>query len=240
MKKTFIITFIIIAVLAIGLFLAISKGFFKGSRRQIQINKDNQSISTDASNSENNQVNNKKEINSDQNSLPIANEAKNENVAEEKTMNSPKIIDKLINWGYAKSSGRSIDTIIIHSSYNALGGDEYNTDKLVEEYKSYGVSPHYLINRAGNIYRLVEDKSIAYHAGASQAPDGRGNVNSFSIGIEMMNTKSDKYTSSQYNSLESLLAYLKGKYKIKYVLGHSDIAPGRKDDPWNFDWGKIK
>jgi hypothetical protein len=160
--------------------------------------------------------------------------------AKEKTENLPKIINRLVNWGYQESSGRSIDTIIIHSSYNAIGGDEYSLEKLISEYKGYGVSPHYLIDRAGNIYRLVSDENIAYHAGESKTPDGRTGVNNFSVGIEMMNTKSDDYTDSQYNALRDLLAYLRGKYKIRYTLGHSDIAKDRKDDPWNFNWNKIK
>ena len=146
-----------------------------------------------------------------------------------------KITGKYVFWGYEKAEGRSIDTIIIHSSYNALGGDAYDVDKLVKEYKDYGVAPHYLIDRKGNIYKLVDEKNIAYHAGESQTPDGRSNVNNFSIGIELMNTKEDKFTDAQYNSLNKLLKDLKDKYEIKYVLGHNQIAPGRKDDPWNFN-----
>jgi len=121
-----------------------------------------------------------------------------------------------------------------------MGGDQYSVEKLIEEYREYGVSPHYLIDRSGTIYRLVEDKNIAYHAGESKAPDGRKNVNGFSIGIEVMNTKSDKCTANQYSALKSLIAGLKSRYVIKYVLGHSDIAKGRKDDPWNLEWNRIK
>jgi len=39
--------------------------------------------------------------------------------------------------------------------------------------------------------------------------------------------------------LQKLIDFLRGSYKIKYVLGHNQIAEGRKDDPWNFDWKKI-
>ena len=141
--------------------------------------------------------------------------------------------------GYQEASGRKIDTIIIHSSYNSLGGDEYSVDKIIDIYKSYGVSAHYLMDRKGQIYQLVEDKNIAYHAGVSKVPDGRTNVNEFSIGIELMNTKTDKFTDAQYKALKNLLALLKNKYNVKYVLGHNQIAPGRKDDPWNFVWDKI-
>jgi hypothetical protein len=162
----------------------------------------------------------------------------------EKTNNNsaakPEITDKLISSGFQAASGRTIDTIIIHSSYDALGSDPFDVDGLIKEYESYGVSAHYLINRVGIIYRLVEEKNIAYHAGTSRLPDGRTNVNEVSIGIELMNTKKGDFTGKQYGALQSLIDYLKGKYEIKYVLGHDQIAPGRKDDPWNFDWKKIK
>jgi len=150
-----------------------------------------------------------------------------------------KIINKLVRFGFQKSSGRSIDTLVVHSSYDAIGSDPYSVSGLIAEYKSYGVSPHYLIDRKGNVYRLVEDQNIAYHAGDSKMPDGRTGVNNFSIGVEIMTTKTEKPTSAQYGSLNGLIDYLKGKYKLKYILGHDDIAPGRKDDPWNFDWGKV-
>lgn len=149
------------------------------------------------------------------------------------------VINKLVSWGFQTATGRNIDTIIIHSSYDAIGNDPFDVDGLIKEYKSYGVSPHYLIDRAGKIYRLVEEKNIAYHAGTSQTPDGRSGVNAFSIGIEMMNIQKGNFTTSQYVSIDRLVGYLKGKYKIKYVLGHDQIAPGRKDDPWNFDWNKL-
>lgn len=151
-----------------------------------------------------------------------------------------KITNKLISWGYAVSSSRKIDTIVIHSSYDALGDDPYSISGIIAEYKQYGVSAHYLIGRDGKIYRLVDDKNIAYHAGESKVPDGRTGVNAFSIGIELVNTKTGKVTAEQYSSLKELIAEIKVKNKIKYVLGHKDIAPGRKDDPWGFDREKIK
>lgn len=164
----------------------------------------------------------------------------NGNKEENKEEAGVKIKNKLVSWGYQASNGRTIDTVIIHSSYNALGGDFYDLSKLLSEYKSYGVSPHYLIDRLGNIYKLVEEKDIAYHAGESKVPDGRTGVNNFSIGIELINTKRDKNTSAQYVSLKYLLSQIGEKYQIKYTLGHDDIAKGRKSDPWNFDWNKIK
>lgn len=152
-----------------------------------------------------------------------------------------KIISQKVSWGFEKYSGeRAVDTIIFHSSYNALGGNVYNIDKLLEEYKSYGVSPHYLIDRGGNVYSLVDENNIAYHAGEGKTPDGRSGVNKFSIGIEIMNTKNEAPDAVQYQALNQLIISIKSRHKIKYVLGHSQIAPGRKDDPWNFDWSKVK
>jgi hypothetical protein len=151
-----------------------------------------------------------------------------------------KIIDKLAGWGFSKSSSRKIDTIVIHSSYNALDEDIFSLEKIIAIYKSYGVAPHYIISRDGKIYRMVEDKNIAYHAGESKLPDGRTNVNNFSIGIEIVNSKTEGPTGAQYGSLKKLLSHLKDQYEIKYTLGHSDVSPGRKDDPWMFEWGKVK
>jgi N-acetyl-anhydromuramyl-L-alanine amidase AmpD len=150
------------------------------------------------------------------------------------------IINKKVNWGYTASSQRNINTIIIHSSYDALGDEPYDLNGLIKEYQQYGVAPHFLINRKGNVYRLVDEKNIAYHAGISKMPDGRTSVNNFSIGIELMNTKDDDYTKNQYSSLNELIGYLENQYNIKYVLGHQDISPDRKTDPWNFDWKEIR
>lgn len=151
-----------------------------------------------------------------------------------------EIRNSLVSWGYQASSSRKIDTLIIHSSYNSLGGDEYDARAVIDIYKSYGVAAHYLIDRKGVVYRLVEDKNIAYHAGVSRMPDGRENVNVFSLGVELLNNMDDEYTERQYESLERLVGEMKGKHPIRYVLGHKDISPGRKTDPWNFDWDKIK
>ena len=153
---------------------------------------------------------------------------------------SMKIVNKLMSSGFQKSSGRKVDTIIIHSSYCAVSTDPFDVGCVIGEYKDNDVSAHYLIGRDGTVYRLVDEKNIAWHAGVAKVPDGRTDVNSFSIGIEMINTKTDKFTSDQYSALNSLLAQLKSEYSIKYIFGHNQVAPGRKDDPWNIDWSKVK
>jgi N-acetyl-anhydromuramyl-L-alanine amidase AmpD len=151
-----------------------------------------------------------------------------------------KIENYLIGWGHRIENHRlNIEAIIIHSSFNALSDDSFNIGGILREYRNIGVSPHYIIARDGTIYRLVADKDVAYHAGKSRLPDGKTDVNAVSIGIEFINTKKDSPTEAQYLSLANLVKCLKGKYPIKYILGHSDIAPGRKTDPWNFDWEKF-
>jgi N-acetyl-anhydromuramyl-L-alanine amidase AmpD len=163
-----------------------------------------------------------------------------EKVSSEKNNSAKiKIIEHWVKFGFTSSAERKIDTLVVHSSYNALGGDEYAVEKLINEYKEYGVAPHYLIDRRGNIYQLVKEKDIAYHAGESKVPDGRTNVNNFSLGVEIMENKIDGPTSAQYSALKKLIAEIKTRHTLKYILGHDQIAPGRKDDPWNFDWNKI-
>lgn len=170
----------------------------------------------------------------------VVEEKKSSNEKIEEKSSAGEIVSKFVSWGFEKSSNRKIDTIIVHSSYDALGDDPYDVTGLIAEYKQYGVAAHYLIDREGTIYQLVADKNIAYHAGESKVPDGRTGVNAFSIGIEMMNTKEEKFTSSQYSALNKLLASLKKQYSIKYILGHEDVSPGRKTDPWNIDWDKVQ
>lgn len=170
---------------------------------------------------------------------PNAQQPEKKDEVEKEPTSGFSIINKYVSWGYQEANGRKIDTIIIHSSYDAIGSDPYSLSGLISEYKQYGVSPHYLIDRKGNVYRLVAEKNIAYHAGESQVPDGRTGVNNFSIGIELMNKEDGKFNDSQYAALKNLIADIKSRYKIKYALGHNQIAPGRKTDPWNFVWEKL-
>lgn len=155
--------------------------------------------------------------------------------------NGVSIRSRLLRFGYrTPSAPRGIDTIVLHSSYNAQGGDEYDLEKTIGQYETYGVGAHYIIDRKGVVYRLVEESNIAYHAGSSKMPDGRKNVNDFSIGIEIIATEDSGYTDKQYAAVNDLIADIRSRYQIKSVLGHSDIAPGRKTDPWKFDWKKLR
>ncbi|MFO7807190.1 MAG: N-acetylmuramoyl-L-alanine amidase [Candidatus Moraniibacteriota bacterium] len=159
---------------------------------------------------------------------------------EEESSEEEFITTKQINWGFQKTTGRDVDTIVVHSSYDALHDDPYNLKGLLEEYKKYGVAPHFVVDRDGKVFQLVDTEHIAYHAGEGEMPDGRKSINAFSVGVELMNTKEDEYSKKQYESVNELVDYLENKYNIEYILGHKDIAPERKTDPWNFDWDQLK
>lgn len=151
------------------------------------------------------------------------------------------ISSKKVSFGHKVCSNRTINTIIIHSTFNNSGGEKYNTDLVIKQFEKYGVSSHYLINRDGKVYLLVEENNVAFHAGKSELPNGQTNVNTCSIGIEIITSFDEGPTESQINSAIKLIKEIKKKHQIKYILRHSDIAQGRKTDPWNFDWdGFIK
>jgi len=150
-----------------------------------------------------------------------------------------KIVDKTVSFGMRTTQLRNIDVIIVHSVYNASGGDIYDIDLIIRQFSRYHVSSHYVIGREGTIYQLVKEKNVSFHAGLSSLPDGRMGANTCSIGIELMDSVGDAPTELQIRSLTALVKDIKTRYPIKYVLRHSDIAPGRKTDPWNMDWNDF-
>jgi N-acetyl-anhydromuramyl-L-alanine amidase AmpD len=150
-----------------------------------------------------------------------------------------KVIDKTVNFGMRTSPLRNIDVVIVHSVYNASGGDIYDVDLIIKQFSRYHVSSHYIIGREGTIYQLVKEKNVSFHAGKSSLPDGRMGANTCSIGIELVDSTGDAPTELQIRSLTALVKDIKSRYHIKYVLRHSDIAPGRKTDPWNMDWADF-
>jgi len=147
-----------------------------------------------------------------------------------------KFIDKPVCTGRRTLENRNITAIIVHSTYNSDGGEKYDIDLIIKQFSHYRVSSHYVIGRDGVIYRLVKEKDVAFHAGKSQLPNGQIGLNSRSIGIELMTSKEEAPTEQQIKSLTILVNDIKKRYKIEYILRHSDIAPNRKTDPWNMDW----
>ena len=100
------------------------------------------------------------------------------------------------------------------------------------------VSAHYLIGRDGEIVQMVEEKDRAWHAGVSWW-GGNTDINSSSIGIELDNDGFEPFADAQIESLLLLLADVLQRHNIPgaNVVGHADVAPGRKVDPsaW-FPW----
>jgi AmpD protein len=111
------------------------------------------------------------------------------------------------------------------------------------ERASLRVSAHVLIRRGGEMVQYVPFGQRAWHAGVSQYR-GRANCNDFSIGVELEGTDSIPYTDAQYEALTVLAAALLGSYGSlaqEHVVGHSEVAPGRKSDPGDvFDWVRLR
>lgn len=118
---------------------------------------------------------------------------------------------------------------------NTLDTDAHPT---FVDLKGLEVSAHCLIERDGSITQFVSFLDRAWHAGVS-AYKNRENCNDFSIGIELEGTDDSPYTAEQYESLVQLTRALIYHYEIdeQRIVGHCDIAPGRKTDPGQaFDW----
>jgi len=101
------------------------------------------------------------------------------------------------------------------------------------------VSAHLLVRREGAVVQYVPFHRRAWHAGASHWR-GRERCNDFSIGIELEGTDASAYEPAQYAVLANVVAALCGAYpglSADALVGHSDVAPGRKSDPGiAFDW----
>ena len=145
------------------------------------------------------------------------------------------------NFNLPKRVKNRIKFIIIH--YTGMKKESVAIKRL-QDPKSK-VSSHYLIKRNGEIINLIPDLFEAWHAGVSSWKHFKS-LNKNSIGIEITNPGHQhgykKFSKKQIFSLQKLLKILVKKYKIKknYVLGHSDISPGRKKDPGEkFPWEML-
>lgn len=103
------------------------------------------------------------------------------------------------------------------------------------------VSAHYLIAEDGEVLSLVPEAMRAWHAGAGQW-GATLDVNSHSIGIELSNTGLAPFAAVQMDALTDLLKGISARWAVRpeRVIGHSDMAPGRKIDPGlRFDWRRL-
>jgi AmpD protein len=118
----------------------------------------------------------------------------------------------------------------------------YSDELYYEPIKDMQVTAHILISRLGKVTQFVPFHRRAWHAGESIFM-GRTNCNDFSIGIELEGTDEIPYTDIQYQQLATLLKELMSIYPAidrSRVVGHCDVAPGRKTAPGkSFDWLRL-
>ncbi len=101
------------------------------------------------------------------------------------------------------------------------------------------VSSHFLVRRDGALLQFVATDDRAWHAGVSEF-QGRNRCNDFSIGVELEGDGEHPFTAAQYRRLAVLARRLAARHPLRWVAGHSDVAPGRKDDPGPyFDWPRL-
>jgi N-acetyl-anhydromuramoyl-L-alanine amidase len=156
----------------------------------------------------------------------------------------------------ARPAGMKPDLLVVHGISlppGEFGGpwiDRLFTGTLPPEAHPYfaeieglRASAHALIRRDGAIVQYVPFGQRAWHAGKSEY-QGRAACNDFSIGIELEGADDTPYTEAQYQQLAALAAALLASYPSlseQAIVGHSDIAPGRKEDPWpTFDWPRFR
>jgi N-acetylmuramoyl-L-alanine amidase len=137
--------------------------------------------------------------------------------------------------------GAPIDLVILH--YTGMADGPSAIKRLRDPEAK--VSCHYVVEEDGRIFRLAREELRAWHAGVSSW-DGETDVNGRSIGIEIVNGGHDfglpDYPETQIEAVIGLLADIlqrRGIHPVR-VVGHSDIAPARKDDPGEkFPWPRL-
>lgn len=137
--------------------------------------------------------------------------------------------------------GRTIDMIIVHYTGMLTGADALARLQSAEA----RVSAHYLVEENGDVFRLVDELKRAWHAGVASWK-GESDINARSIGIEIVNPGHEwgyrDFPDAQIDSVVALIKEIKTRHAIaaENVLGHSDVAPRRKEDPGEkFPWALL-
>jgi N-acetylmuramoyl-L-alanine amidase len=135
----------------------------------------------------------------------------------------------------------AVDVLVLH--YTEMALDE-SLKALRDDRRPNRVSSHYVLAEDGTVYRLVPEDRVAWHAGRSHWR-GHDALNGTSIGIEIVNLHGDRhdYPEVQIAALIELCHDIIGRHPAiepRNVVGHSDIAPKRKDDPGlRFPWATL-
>lgn len=152
----------------------------------------------------------------------------------------------------ARPAGEAIRLIVIHAislppgEFDGSAVADFFTNRLDASAHPYfveiagrRVSAHFFIRRDGRCIQFVSCFQRAWHAGIS-CWQGRERCNDFAIGVELEGDDWTDFTDAQYRALNDLLPALRQCFPIEAVVGHADIAPGRKTDPGpHFDWSRI-
>jgi AmpD protein len=102
--------------------------------------------------------------------------------------------------------------------------------------RGLSVSAHFFVRRSGRVLQFAATDARAWHAGVSSWR-GRPNCNDWSVGVELEGLEGGPFEVAQYAALARLLAALARRHPLREVVGHEDVAPGRKADPGpGFDW----
>lgn len=154
-----------------------------------------------------------------------------------------------------RSNIQSISLLVIHNI--SLPAGEFGTDYVddlftgnldckahpsFDDLEGLRVSAHCFIKRDGQVFQYVPFDKRAWHAGLSEFK-GQSKCNDFSIGIELEGTDDIIYTDAQYKALVQCTKKIQGLYPAitnDRIVGHCDIAPGRKTDPGSaFEWQRY-
>ncbi|NBX04305.1 MAG: N-acetylmuramoyl-L-alanine amidase [Alphaproteobacteria bacterium] len=134
--------------------------------------------------------------------------------------------------------GHSIDMLVLH--YTGMRTAQEALERLCDA--SAKVSAHYVVDEDGTVYQLVAEEHRAWHAGVSSWR-GHTNINQRSIGIEIVNPGHEfgyrPFHTIQMEAVATLCKNILSRHNIpaRNVVGHSDVAPSRKEDPGElFDW----
>ena len=135
----------------------------------------------------------------------------------------------------------TVDMLVLH--YTGMRGADVALTRLCDPQAR--VSAHYMVDEDGTVYALVPEEMRAWHAGVSYWGGAR-DINARSIGIELVNPGHEfgyrAFPEAQIASLIELAHGILERHKIPAwrVLGHSDVAPARKDDPGElFPWKRF-
>jgi N-acetylmuramoyl-L-alanine amidase len=153
----------------------------------------------------------------------------------------PRFVDRPSPNHDARPAGQSVDILLLH--YTDMERAEAALERLCDP--SAKVSAHYCVDEDGTVYRLVGEDRRAWHAGAASWA-GANDINARSIGIELVNPGHScgyrPFPQAQMAALIDLAKEVLARHPIPpaRVLGHSDVAPARKQDPGElFDWRTL-